>query len=103
MVRIHALSLAVAIALTGTAVQGQQSQPGETTPSHTDPHSDGTAPGAMGSTGWTGGSGSRIGTSNSQTTGASTSASSAADQPEMATGLDLKGPPTRFPADKTPE
>ena len=27
----------------------------------------------------------------------------AADQPEMATGLDLKGPPARFPAAKTPE
>jgi hypothetical protein len=57
----------------------------------------------MGSTGWTGGNGSHIGTSNSQTTGAATSTSPAADQPEMATGLDLKGPPTRFPADKTPE
>jgi hypothetical protein len=27
----------------------------------------------------------------------------AADQPEMATGVDLKGPPVRFPAGDTPE
>lgn len=70
-------------------------------------HSDGTAPQGMGSTGWTGGSGgSHTGTSNSQTTGAAPregSSGPAADQPETATGEDLNGPPTRFPADKTPE
>ena len=70
-------------------------------------HSGGTAPENMGSTGWTGGTGgSHIGTSNSQTTGSAPrneSSDPAADQPEMATGEDLKGPPTRFPANKTPE
>lgn len=67
--------------------------------------SDGTAPHGMGSSGWSGGTGgSHIG--KSETTGQDTrdaSSNPAADQPEVATGADLKGPPTRFPANKTPE
>ena len=70
-------------------------------------HSDGTAPHGMGSTGLTGGAGgSHIGTSNSATTGSAPRqepSGLAADQPEMATGQDLNGPPIRFPANKTPE
>jgi hypothetical protein len=31
------------------------------------------------------------------------SSATAKDQPETATGLDLKGPPTKLPANKTPE
>jgi hypothetical protein len=58
----------------------------------------GTAPEGAGSTGWTGGTGgSFIGTQH-QGSDASPNA-----QPELATGVDLKGPPSRFPAGKSPE
>ena len=52
-----------------------------------------------GASGWT--SGNRG--SGSVTTGQSSSSDPAADQPEMATGLDLDGPPKRFPPSQTPE
>lgn len=70
-------------------------------PSNTPQHSSGsgTAPENMGATGWTGGS-------RGQTTGQGSStqdAEAAKDQPVEATGEDLKGPPTQFPANKTPE
>lgn len=43
-------------------------------------------------------------TNNWMTTGSILGASNAAaQQPEMATGIDLKGPPKRFPANQTPE
>lgn len=103
MIRTGAL-FALIVSLAATAAIAQQQQPRETTPAQTDSHSEGTAPGNMGTSGWTGGTGgSHIGTSNAHTTGAATPASPEADQPEMATGVDLKGPPTRFPANKTPE
>jgi hypothetical protein len=54
----------------------------------------GTAPDGMGSTGWTGGNRGQTGTGNPGT---------AKDQPFMASGLDLKGPPQQFPAGQTPE
>src|SRR5215475_3254695 len=55
----------------------------------------GTAPEGAGSTGWTGGTGgSFVGTDHFG------SDSSPNSQPEMATGLDLKGLPTRFPANR---
>jgi hypothetical protein len=96
-----------ALGLMTSGTWAQQAQPAETTPSQQDSHSGGTAPHGIGSTGWTGGTGgSHIGTSNSLTTGSAPredSSDSAKDQPEMATGEDLKGPPTRFPANKTPE
>lgn len=68
------------------------------------PHSSGsgTAPEGKGSTGWTGGARDQ----NSQTTGQGTSAQeaeAAKDQPSMATGEDLKGPPKKFPPNQTPE
>jgi len=53
----------------------------------------GTGPDHMGSTGW---SGSHKGENTGATDGA-------ADQPLMATGIDLKGPPRRFPPSETPE
>ena len=58
----------------------------------------------MGSTGWTGGSGGQTkpGVGSRALTG-SDAEDAAADQPLMATGVDLNGPPTRFPASKTPE
>jgi hypothetical protein len=75
-------------------------------PSNTPQHSTGTgtAPENMGATGWTGGS--RGQTKDSATTSGQSSAQdseAAKGQPAMATGEDLKGPPTRFPANKTPE
>jgi hypothetical protein len=111
MTRIAIAAVAASLLLP-LAAYGQQ-QPRETMPQQKDNHSQGTAPEGMGSTGWTGGTGgSHIGTSNSQTKGETTGSGSAAsssdpetakNQPEMATGVDLKGPPTRFPANKTPE
>jgi hypothetical protein len=83
--------------------------------------SSGTAPSDKGSTGWSGGSRDLPGqtgldgkTQNkpSETTGqnsadpsvlAAHDAESAKTQPLMAEGLDLKGPPRQFPANKTPE
>lgn len=67
------------------------------------PHSSGTgtAPDGMGSTGWTGGS-----RGQTETTGQGSSRTdpdAAQNQPSMATGADLQGPPARFPAEKTPE
>jgi hypothetical protein len=74
-------------------------------PSTTPRHSTGTgtAPENMGATGWTGGS--RGQTKDSATTGQSSAqdTEAAKDQPAMATGEDLKGPPAQFPANKTPE
>jgi hypothetical protein len=76
-------------------------------PSNTPQHSSGsgTAPENMGATGWTGGS--RGQTKDSATTTGQGSgaqdAEAAKDQPVMATGEDLKGPPTQFPPGKTPE
>ncbi len=77
-----------------------------TTPKH---NSDsGTKPENMGATGWTGGS--RGQTQDSATTTGqgnaaqdAKDAAAAKDQPVMATGEDLKGPPKQFPPNKTPE
>jgi len=120
-------AVVIASALGGIAHAQQPSeqpaaqQPRETTPQAKDGNSQGTKPDNMGSTGWTGGTGgSHIGTSNTLTRdGAATSGSASPDaksgvdaardaesakgQPLMATGSDLKGEPTRFPANKTPE
>jgi hypothetical protein len=74
-----------------------------TTPQHGS--SSGTAPENMGATGWTGGSRGQTHDS-ATTTGQGNSAqdtAAAKDQPVMATGEDLKGPPTQFPPNKTPE
>ena len=54
----------------------------------------GTAPEGRGSTGWTGG--------NRGPTGA-IDPEAAANQPFMATGVDLNGQPQQFPAGQTPE
>ncbi len=64
----------------------------------------GTSPQEMGATGWTGGT--RGQTHDSATSGqgdSGTNSQAAKDQPVMATGEDLKGPPAQFPANKTPE
>ena len=56
----------------------------------------GTAPEGMGSTGWTGGN-------RGQTDPGKVDPESASQQPFMATGQDLNGPPKQFPAGQTPE
>jgi hypothetical protein len=56
--------------------------------------STGTAPEGRGSTGWTGGNRGPTGTDNPE---------AAKDQPFMASGVDLKGPPQQFAAGQTPE
>jgi hypothetical protein len=63
--------------------------------------SSGTAPENRGSTGWTGHQGETYTTGSG--TPADQNSAAAADQPLTATGKDLEGPPTRFPANKTPE
>ena len=54
----------------------------------------GAAPGGMESTGRAGGSRGQTRTGNPE---------AAVNQPFMATGVDLKGPPQQFPAGQTPE
>jgi hypothetical protein len=54
----------------------------------------GTAPEGRGSTGWTGGNRGPGGIDNPE---------AAKDQPFMASGVDLKGPPQQFAAGQTPE
>src|SRR5262249_22800806 len=58
-----------------------------------------------GSTGWTGGSRDQTKTKPGVGSRALTGQDQerAAGQPEMATGVDLKGPPVRLPSAKTPE
>jgi len=67
------------------------------------PHTSGsgTEPSGLGSTGWVGGN---RGTTRQETTGQrAVDPERASQQPEMATGRDLNGSPTRFPANRTPE
>ena len=94
---LRTVLLAAAMALPVPAAFAQEQAPMVEKPASLQQNnSKGTAPGGAGSTGWTGGTGgSFVGTDHNT-----------ADpnwQPEMATGADLKGPPTRFEAGKTPE
>jgi hypothetical protein len=67
-----------------------------------DSSGSGTAREGLGSTGWTGGSRSQGDTTTGQNSHALDS-DAAQQQPLMATGADLLGPPKRFPAAQTPE
>jgi opacity protein-like surface antigen len=107
---MFALAVSVA-ALLSLAMEHARAQPAGENPAESSvPDNKGTPQNhtgtkGRGSTGWTGGSreqtkaepgvGSRALTGQDQ--------ERAADQPEMATGVDLKGPPVRFPPAKTPE
>jgi hypothetical protein len=102
--------IAAAMVLSATSSFAQNNTPPANAvenPSNTPQHSSGsgTAPENMGATGWTGGS--RGQTQDSATTtgqgNAAQDAAAAKDQPAMATGEDLKGPPKQFPPNKTPE
>ena len=57
-----------------------------------------TAPEDRGTTGWTGGS-----REPDKANASAQQDASVANQPWMASGEDLNGPPVRFPANKTPE
>ncbi|HVX98735.1 MAG TPA: hypothetical protein VHA55_02960 [Pseudorhodoplanes sp.] len=97
--------IAASIVLLSALAHAQTS---ETMPDKQDSHSSGTAPHGMGSTGWTGGTGgSHIGTGTGQETAGQGSAERSTESgplsEEMATGVDLNGPPMRFPANRTPE
>ena len=95
---LSSASLLVVATLIGASAQAQQNQPSQTAPAQTDSLGPATAPDGMSSHGGTGGAG------NASTTGSASSAPRPPDdQPLMATGQDLRGPPTRFPANKTPE
>lgn len=106
MKNIGLVLLATAMAVSGTSSFAQNTDPPASTmekPAAV-PHSSGsgTAPDGKGSTGWTGGARDQ----NSQTTGQATGlqdAEAAKDQPAMATGEDLKGPPKQFSPRQTPE
>jgi len=94
----------LAMATTFSLAQGTQNPPAtslEKPAVAQDSSGSGTAPEGKGSTGWTGGS-----RNPAETTGQSagrTDPEAAANQPLMATGLDLNGPAKRFPANQTPE
>ena len=93
-IRAFAAALILNVATTALLAQESAKQP-ETTPEHA-----GTK--EMGTTGWTGGNRGQTkpGVGSRAIAG---SEAPAADQPEMATGVDLKWPAVRFPAAKTPE
>jgi hypothetical protein len=80
------------------------SAPAEQPAKPPDHDSSGTSPDGMGSTGWTGGSrGQSKPEVGSRGLTGGKAHEDAADQTLMATGVDLNGPPTRFPAWETPE
>src|SRR5262245_12949758 len=92
-IRTFAAALAMSLAAPSLLAQ-ERAKPSA------DPHS-GTK--EMGTTGETGGSRGQTKQGVGSRAITSSEALEAADQPEMATGLDLKGPPVRFPPAKTPE
>ena len=97
--------ISVALVYSWTPASAQQSA-GENADKTQAGSNSGTAPEHLGASGWTGGS--RGQTKDGATTGQSAGPSkddpeAAKNQPSMATGEDLKGPPTQFPANKTPE
>lgn len=98
--------IAVALVHSWTPSHAQQNS-GDTADKTQAASNSGTAPEHLGSSGWTGGSRGQT-KDGATTTGQSTRPNSddpeaAKNQPSMATGEDLKGPPAQFPANKTPE
>ena len=85
--------------LAASAAEAQENAPMVQKPSALERNSgSGTAPQGQGSSGWTGGTGgSFIGTQHQG------SPSSPNDQPAVASGADLKGPPVQSAPGKTPE
>jgi hypothetical protein len=101
--------IAAAMMVSATASFAQNNTPPANAvenPAATPQHNSGsgTAPENMGTTGWTGGSRGQTHDSATATgQGGGQDGEAAKDQPVMATGEDLKGPPEQFPANKTPE
>ena len=96
---VAVLALTAAAALSASAQTTPPNAAGQPAP---EPHQHGsaTAPADKGSSGWTGNSrvpAESVGESSGM------AARQSADQPEMATGTDLNGPPVKFPPAKTPE
>jgi len=93
------IALLFAMLTLGAPALAQENAPMVQKPSALQQNSNsGTAPEGQGSTGWTGGAGgSFIGTQHQG------SPSSPTDQPPVASGLDLKGPPVPTAPGKTPE
>src|SRR4051812_27347009 len=91
--------LFVAALSVGTSALAQENAPMVQKPSSLQQNgTSGTAPEGQGSTGWTGGTGgSFIGTQQQGSPG------SPNDQPAVASGVDLKGPPVQNAPGKTPE
>ena len=99
MKHLALISIVAATLVTATGALAQGSTPKQ-------PNSNsGTSPAEMGATGWTGGTRGQTHDSATGTGQANsgTNSEAAKDQPVMATGEDLKGPPAQFPANKTPE
>lgn len=98
------LILATGICSAQAPNQVPAENPGNTTRQNSD---SGTRPENMGTSGWTGGR--QDGTPQSETTGAGPGAGHSEtpgninNDSSYATGRDLKGPPTQFPANQTPE
>jgi len=97
---MKSLHVLVALSVLGpSAALAQEGAPMVQKPSSLQQDSSkGTAPAGQGSTGWTGGAGgSFIGTQHQGSPG------SPNDQPAVASGVDLKGPPVQNAPGKTPE
>ena len=105
MKNISLVLLAAAMAVSATSFAQNNDPPASTMEKPAAvPHSSGsgTAPDGKGSTGWTGGARDQTSQTTGQSAGAQ-DAEAAKDQPAMATGEDLKGPPKQFSPRQTPE
>jgi hypothetical protein len=100
LIALVAATLLTAPAFAQDIKNGQPTSQQGVTPPETGP-SSGTKPGSMGSTGWTGGRRDSHSGAGPETTGSSPN--NINNESEYSTGTDLKGPPIKFPANKTPE
>lgn len=107
MRKVGVLAALIAVALVHSGAPSAAQQNSGTNASKTEGSTNsGTAPEHLGASGWTGGSRGQTkdgATTTGQSTRSTDDPDAAKNQPSMATGQDLKGPPTRFPANKTPE
>ena len=106
----HAIPLSTAVillaAVTLSVAQNNMSPAtgdAERPASHSDTTGSGTQQNGIGSTGWTGGSRSPSNIDPGSQNASRVDPEALGQQPEMATGADLLGPPKQFPASQTPE
>ena len=99
-----AFALTITLVIAATPPHAFSQEVANPAASTQNPAASANSPEDRGTTGWTGGArepdrdatiGSGAGKKSDQ--------GLAADQPLMSTGVDLNGPPTRFPPNKTPE